>query len=195
MLFAGSEKFFGIGKVVDNSRFRLLQKLLRFTSYVRRFVENLKVKLGKEGKVSSGEISAEEMDSSLKFLIKHEQLLLQRGTHFIKMKHSLRLFFDKENLFRCRTRISSNETLKYGIRFPALLQRSSNFTKLIILHHHDKVYYCGVEATLNHIRNFYWIAKGRKTVRLVLRKCFICNVIQKKVAILEETPALPPLRI
>ena len=64
VLFAGSEKFFGIGKVVDNSRFRLLQKLLRFTSYVRRFVENLKVKLGKEGKVSSGEISAEEMDSS-----------------------------------------------------------------------------------------------------------------------------------
>ena len=64
VLFAGSEKFLGIGKVVDNSRFRLLQKLLRFTSYVRRFVENLNVKLGKEGKVSSGEISAEEMDSS-----------------------------------------------------------------------------------------------------------------------------------
>ena len=64
VLFAGSEKFLGIGIVVDNSRFRLLQKLLRFTSYVRRFVENLNVKLGKEGKVSSGEISAEEMDSS-----------------------------------------------------------------------------------------------------------------------------------
>ena len=59
------------------------------------------------------------------------------------MKHSLRLFFDEENLLRCRTRISSDKTLKYGIRFPALLQRSSNFT---ILHHHDKVYYCGVEA-------------------------------------------------
>ena len=64
VFFAGSEKLFGIGKVVDNSQFRLLQKLLRFTSYVRRFVENLNVKLGKEGKVSSGEISAEEMDSS-----------------------------------------------------------------------------------------------------------------------------------
>ena len=64
VFFACSEKLFGIGKVVDNSQFRLLQKLLRFTSYVRRFVENLKVKLGKEGKVSSEEISAEEMDSS-----------------------------------------------------------------------------------------------------------------------------------
>ena len=98
---------------------------------------------------------------------------------------------------RCRTTISNQETLKYGIRFPALLQRSSNFTKLIILHNdnHDKVYHCGVEATLNHIRNFCWTVKGRKTVRSMLRKCFICNVIQKKVAIPEDTPALPPFRI
>ena len=95
---------------------------------------------------------------------------------------------------RCRTRIN-RETLKYGIRFPASLQRSSNFTKLIILHHHDKVYHCGVEATLNHIRNFCWTVKGRKTVRSMLRKYFICNVIQKKVAIPEDTPALPPFRI
>ena len=111
------------------------------------------------------------------------------------MKHSVRLFFDEENLLRCRTRISSNETLNYGIRFPALLQRSSNFTKLIILHHHDKVYHCGVETTLNHIRNFYWIVKGRKTVRSILQKCFKCNVIQKRAAVPEDTPALPPFTI
>ena len=48
VLFAGSEKFFGIGEVVDN---RSLQKLLPVTSYVRRFVENLKVNLGKDRKV------------------------------------------------------------------------------------------------------------------------------------------------
>ena len=62
VLLAGSERFFGIGEVVDNSRFRSLQKSLRVTSYVRRFLENLKVNLGKDGKVSSGEISTEEMD-------------------------------------------------------------------------------------------------------------------------------------
>ena len=63
------QKFFGIGEVVHNSRFRSLQKLPRVTSYVWWFVENLKVNLGKDGKVSGGEISAEEMDSSLKFWI------------------------------------------------------------------------------------------------------------------------------
>ena len=149
---------------------------------IRRFMENLKVILGKVGKVCSGEISAEEMGSSIKLWIKHEQLFLRRETNFTKMKHFLRLSFDEENLLRCCTRISSDETLNYGVRFPILLQRPSNFTKLIILHHHDKVYHCRVDATSNYIRNFYWIVKGRKTVKLILRKRFICNFIQKKVA-------------
>ena len=125
MLFASSENIFGIEEVVDNSRFRSLQKLLLVT-YVRQFVENMKIILGKDGKVCSGEISAEEMDSSLKLWINYEQLFLQRQTDFTKMKHSLLLFFEEENLLRCRTRISSDKTLNYGIRFPILLQRSSN---------------------------------------------------------------------
>ena len=54
------KKTFGIGEVMDNSRFRLSQKLLRVTCYVRWFEENVKVILGTVGKVCSGEISAEE---------------------------------------------------------------------------------------------------------------------------------------
>ena len=126
VLFASSENIFGIEEVVDNSRFRSLQKLLLVTCYVRQFVENMKIILGKDGKVCSGEISAEEMDSNLKLWINYEQLFLQRQTDFTKMKHSLRLFFGEENFLRCRTRISSDKTLNYGIRFPILLQRSSN---------------------------------------------------------------------
>ena len=126
VLFASSENIFGIEEVVDNSRFRSLQKLLFVTCYVRQFVENMRIILGKDGKVCSGEISAEEMDSNLKLWINYEQLFLQRQTDFTKMKHSLRLFFEEENFLRCRTRISSDKTLNYGIRFPILLQRSSN---------------------------------------------------------------------
>ena len=62
MLFAVSEKAFGIGEVMDNSQFRSLQKLLRVTCYVRWFVENLKVILGKVGNVCSGEIETKFVD-------------------------------------------------------------------------------------------------------------------------------------
>ena len=81
------------------------------------------------------------------------------------------------------------------MQFPILLQRSSIFTKLIILHRHDdKIYHCGVEVTLNHIRNFYCIVKSIKAAKSILKKCFVCNVIQKKAAIPEETPTFPPFR-
>ena len=92
--------------------------MLCVTYYVKRFVENLKGILGKDGKICSGEISTEEMYRDIKLRIKNEQLFLQRDASFIKMKHSLRLFFDEENLLRCCTRISSEETLNYGMRFP-----------------------------------------------------------------------------
>ena len=49
--------FVGIEEVMDNSRFRSLQTLLRATCNVRQFMENLKVILGKVGKVCSGAIS------------------------------------------------------------------------------------------------------------------------------------------
>ena len=82
--FAGSEKVFGIREVMDNSRFRSLQKLLRVICYVRRFVGNLKVILGKVRKVCSGEILAEGMDSSTNYGLNmnnyfyEEKLILQK---------------------------------------------------------------------------------------------------------------------
>ena len=69
--------FVGIEEVMDNSRFRSLQTLLRATCNVRQFMENLKVILGKVGKVCSGAISGEEMNSSIKSWIKHEQLFYE----------------------------------------------------------------------------------------------------------------------
>ena len=63
VLFVGRKKFFGIGEMVDNSWFTSLQKWLRVTFYVKRFLENLKVILGNAGKVCVGKISAEKIPS------------------------------------------------------------------------------------------------------------------------------------
>ena len=98
-------------------------------------------------------------------------------------------------MLRCTTRISRDENLTFDMRYPILLRNSSYFTKLIILHFHQEIYHCGVESTLNRIRNFYWIIKGRQTVKIILRNCVICKIIQKKPPLKEETPALPLFRV
>ena len=63
VLFVGRKKFFGIGEMIDNNWFTSLQKWLRVTFYVKRFLENLKVILGNAGKVCVGKMSAEKIPS------------------------------------------------------------------------------------------------------------------------------------
>lgn len=49
----------------------------------------------------------------------------------------------------------------------------SCFKRLIILDAHEAAMYHGVETTLARNRRHYWIVKGRKNVKEVLRKCVI----------------------
>ena len=53
----------GIGEVIDCSKFGSLEKLLRMTCFVRRFVLNLKAKqMGSQG--LQGSLSVAEMEKS-----------------------------------------------------------------------------------------------------------------------------------
>lgn len=56
MLFCGGEKFCGIGEVMDNSRFRSFAENVScyFICHTNRFVDNLKVILGKMERLSVG---------------------------------------------------------------------------------------------------------------------------------------------
>ena len=38
----------------------------------------------------------------------------------------------------------------------------------------------GVEATLNFVRRKYWIVKGRKSVKDIIRHCIICKRFQER---------------
>ena len=49
----------------------------------------------------------------------------------------------------------------------------------------------GVESTLAWIRRRYWIIKGRKTVKNVLRKCVVCKRYQSKPLRSPASPDLP----
>ena len=59
---------------------------------------------------------------------------------------------------------------------------------MIILNAHESVCHSGVTSTLNFIRSKFWIVKGRKTVKKILKKCF-------KTLLGPATPCLPDFRI
>ena len=53
---------------------------------------------------------------------------------------------------------------------------------------------CGVESTLNKLRQIYWIIKGRQTVKKVLSKFIISKIVQGKTLLPPSTAKLPEYR-
>ena len=54
----------GVGKIVDFERFSSMDRLLKVTSYVLRFVHNIKSRVIKNLKLRTGYLSSEECDNS-----------------------------------------------------------------------------------------------------------------------------------
>ena len=71
---------------------------------------------------------------------------------------------------------------------PLLLRRDYKFTKLTILRSHEKLSHSGIEATLSKVRMKYWITKGRQRVKIVLKNCFMCNLVKGKFIVSPKTP-------
>ena len=187
--FSGSEV--GIGKVVDCGRFSSLNKLVRVTGFVLRYEHNLKAFLS-GCEVAKGDLLFEEIKKSKLIWVKYEQYFTKNYT---KLKNSLNLFIDSEDVIRCRSRIAEANQLTFNEKCPILLRSDSKFTSLVVLKCHHDIYHCGVQATLCNLRNNYWIVRGRQQIKSILKNCVVCKIIQGKPLAPPETPALPSYRV
>ena len=170
-------------------------KLLRVTSSVFRFIFNLRTKVTKRDNFKSGDVSTEEINSSKKLWIKHEQSFIINSGKFEKNKNSLKLFYGDENILRLNTRISNFENFNYDKKYPILLSNDSYFSKVVVLKTHEDHLHCGVNSTLAFIRSNYWIIRGRQTIKKILKTCVICKIVQGKTVIPPETAKLPYFRV
>ena len=103
--------------------------------------------------------------------------MIKKQSNYGNVRASLNLFDDKDGLLRLKGRFA-NSKLTYEQQYPVLLRGDSHFTKLIIWDAHEATMHHGVESTLARIRSRYWIIKGRKSVKNVLRKCVVCKRYQ-----------------
>ena len=132
-----------IHNVTDTTRFSLLKKLVIVTAYVIRFVNNLKN--NNANGLLENTLTIDEYNNALNLWIKTEQEILQRQTDFGKLKVSLKLFVDTLGLLRLKGRFE-NAALDYDEKHPLILRSLENrfFTKLIILHSHERVLHHGI---------------------------------------------------
>ena len=181
----------GIGEAIDCTKFSSLDKLLRVIDYVSRFINNIKSRIDKSEIILNDELSTDEINASRIIWLKYEQSFLVAESKFDKLKNSLKLFCDKDSIWRLKTRLNQVITFSYSNKFPILLKSQSHFTMLVVLKIHERTYHSGVGETLRNILELYWIVKGRQTVEKVLRKWVLCKFIQGQIITPPGTPYFP----
>ena len=102
---------------------------------------------------------------------------------------------DEKGVLRLKTRLEKATNLPYDLRFPILLPRDHQLTKLIILDIHDSVHHAyGSNYMLSVLREKYWVPKGLSVVKKVRAGCKECQKVHGKPQIPQMAP-LPPYRV
>lgn len=171
--------------VLDLSRFSKLSKALKVFSYVQRAIVKFKKSISlvndsQKNFDTTGKISVLEIQDSLNKLIQLEQnkfysneiehLKSNKTVYNSKLKN-LVLKFDSNFLFSVG-RISNDLLI--------ILPAHSDLTNLIVLDCHHKTLHSGISSTLAELRQKYWIIQPRRTVKSVIRKCFVCRLHHTK---------------
>jgi hypothetical protein len=104
--------------------------------------------------------------------------------------HQLKLFVDTQGVIRCGGRFQ-NANLSYQQKYPILLPRKHEYTRLHVVEAHANILHSGIEATVSIIRQLYWVPQ----IRQVVRKCRSCLAVIGKTYTKPPTPALPKCRI
>ena len=116
------------------------------------------------------------------------QTLNKKTKKVIPLIQQLRLFVDEDGLLHCGGRLQ-NADVRYDAKYPILIP-GKHFSELVVKDAHMHMLHAGLESTVSHIRQTFWIPKIRQVVKSVLRKCVTCLKVNGKSY---QIPVVPPL--
>lgn len=181
-----------VANLVDIDRHGKLEKLLRVTAWVLRFINNSRPNQNQTAK-RNGRLTREEVVQAEREWLKATQADLRRQGNFQQLVSELGLVAN-DGILRCVGRLV-NSDLEVDARRPVILPRDHAYTTMVIRDCHDRVLHSGVRATLAEMRSKYWVPKGRQCVKKVLSKCVICKKQEGKAYSAPQTAALPDFRV
>ena len=158
------EETFRLENVININAYSKIEKLIRVIALVKRFVNNLKVRL--EGKTAAlGALKVEETVMAECILIKAAQANLKSRNDYQQLVSQLGIV-ERDGLLRCKGRLSDAD-LEIEAREPIILPKKHYLTELIIRNCHNRVHHCGLRATLAELRSRFWVPRGRQGVKRV----------------------------
>ena len=181
--------------ILDCEKYSSLQKLLRVTALVFKFVQVLQSKVKPtDTEAVNPKITLEDMQEATIYWIQKLQIPLWGDKCFQSWEVQFGLYKDEMGLLRCRGRLG-NAYLPYFTKHPILLNANHHITELIVRHCHLSVKHGGVKETLTELRSSYWVVRGRNFVRRLLRQCVVCRRFAGKHYSVPLPAPLPGFRV
>ena len=137
----------GISNVLNIERFSSLNKLLRVTTHILRFIMRLRrppEPLTELSLYLRGEV----------LWILEAQSLLLRDKRMKEWKRQFGLFQDSDGIWMCGVRLT-NANLPYDTKHPILLPSNHTFTTLIVKWAQNRVLHNGMKETLAELCTKY----------------------------------------
>ncbi|GFV63857.1 integrase_H2C2 domain-containing protein [Trichonephila clavipes] len=157
------------------------------TAWVLRFCHNLKANSDKLRK----EPTFQEIQMAEEAVIR---IIQAEWSSEMQEKYSKTIQFYEENkILKVRSRLILGENAEDFVR-PTVLPDHPIVRKLIE-YTHKTLQHAGVQTTLSHLRERFWIPRGRRIVREVLHKCLNCKRYSSKPLVPDGSAPLPVDRI
>lgn len=166
------------------NRISSFSKLLRVTTWVLRFLHNVKRSNAKRG----GILTPRELDAAERLLVMTAQIqsfpseyLCLKKSKLLNNKSkllSLCPFLDNDVL-RVGGRLE-NAKVGYERKHQLILPKHHLLTTLIVRHEHEKLLHCGVQMLMSSLRNKFWPLSCRNTCKAIIRSCNKCFRVKPK---------------
>ena len=166
----------GIAQIMRAEDYSNLQRLIRVTVLVLKFVRIMKLLL-KRDTLSQDESTDQDIAVAETLWIKEIQKSLSKNPKFDIWKRQFGIFTDHQGIMRCTGRLAKAE-LPTSVKHPILSEKDHHITSLIVEDNHQRVMHGGVKSTLTELRARFWIVQGRQFVRKLLYKCVICRKLE-----------------
>ena len=108
---------------------------------------------------------------------------------------NLNLFLDDRGIIRLYTCLAKSKHLNYDTRFPILLPRDDDVTRLLVKYYHVLYGHSGVQQTLNSVRARFWIPKLGPVIPQIIKSCDNCKIYFSQRYHVPATPPLPEFRV
>lgn len=160
VMVASVKETLAVSMVVSIDRYSSLDRVLRITAWVGRFIRNLRsMILGDDKRISSSSLEREELLEAERLWIRAVQIELREQNNFQQLERQLQLF-EEEGILKCRGRLSESDLVDEA-KYPIILPKDNRLTELIINQCHVRIHHSGLRATLAEVRSRFWIPKGR----------------------------------